>query len=159
MFSLFDKKPKLNNTANQDLSRMLFDNPHDPVCNEEFFHDKVMDFSLESLMIIDDYLESLRAELPEGDGLIKVGLRAGSYLGEVIRKQSTIKYNWLVYEEAIKVNPNIEEFGLSLGTYSILWAKPDNFVFPLAKVLKRLENGAEDSVYLFAKVAIAGLPE
>jgi hypothetical protein len=158
VFSLFKKKPKLNNEANQDLSLMLFDNPDDPVRGHNFFHNKSMDFTIESLEILDEYLESLRPELPENDELVKITLRAGSYIGEVVRKNSAIKYNWLEFKEAEKLNPQITGLGFGLGTTAILWAEPDNFVFPLAKVLKRLENGSEDNVHFFAKVAIDGLP-
>lgn len=159
MLSFFKKKTKLNNDANQDLSLMLIDNPNDPVRNYEFFDGKPMDFSVESLNILDDYLESLRAELPENEDLVKITLRAGSYIGEVIRKNSTIKYNWLEFKEAVKLNAQIENLGFGLGTAAILWAEPDNFIFPLAKVLKRLENGSEDNVHFFAKVVIDGLPK
>lgn len=159
MLSFFKKKPKLNNEANQDLSLMLFDNPNDPVQDHWFFDEKPMDFSVESLNILDEYLESLRAELPENEELVKITLRAGSYIGEVVRKNSAIKYNWLEFKEAEKLNPEIKNLGFGLGTAAILWAEPDNFVFPLAKVLKRLENGSEDNVHFFAKVAIDGLPQ
>ncbi len=159
MLSFFKKKPKLNNEANQDLSVMLFDNTDDPVRNHGFFNNKSMDFTVESLKIIDDYLESLRSDLPENEELVKVTLRAGSYIGEVVRKNSSIKYNWLKFKEAEKLNPKIKSLGFGLGTAAILWAEPDNFVFPLAKVLRRLKNGSEDSVHFFAKVAIDGLPE
>lgn len=158
MLSFFKKKPKLNNEANQDLSVMLFDAPDDPIRDHGFFSDKSMDFTIESLEILDDYLESLRSDLPENEELVKITLRAGSYIGEVVRKHSSIKYNWLEFKEAEKLSPQINSLGFGLGTAAILWAEPDNFVFPLAKVLKRLENGPEDSVHFFAKVAIDGLP-
>ena len=159
MLSFFKKKPKLNNEANQDLSLMLFDNPNDPVRDHGFFDKKRMDFSVESLNILDEYLESLRSELPENEELVKITLRAGSYIGEVVRKNSTINYNWLEFKEAEKLNPQIKGLGFGLGTAAVLWAEPDNFIFPLAKVLKRLENGSEDNVHFFAKVAIDGFPK
>lgn len=159
MLSFFKKTPKLNNEANQDLSVMLFDNPDDPIRDHQFFNDKSMDFTIESLAVLDDYLESLRSDLPENEELVKVTLRAGSYIGEVVRRNSNIHYNWLDFKEAKKLNSQIASLGFGLGTAAILWAEPDNFIFPLAKVLKRLENGSEDNVHFFAKVAIDGLPK
>lgn len=156
MFSIFKKKPKLNNEANQDLSIMLLDEPNNPVLNHEFFENKKMDYSLESLEILDEYLESLRSKLPENEELVKITLRAGSYIGEVIRKNSETEYNWLEFKEAIKVDASLKQFGFSVGVAAILWSKPNNFTFPLAKVLKRLENGPEDNVHIFAKIAIEG---
>ncbi len=138
---------------------MLFDNPEDPVREHDFFDDKCMDFSMESLEFLDKYLELLRLNLPEDEELVKITLRAGSYIGEVIRKNSTIDYNWLEFSEAERISPQIEGIGFGLGTAAILWSKPDSFLFPLAKVLKRLENGSEDNVHFFAKVAIDDLPK
>ena len=158
MFSFFKKKPKLNNEANQDLSKMLLDSPNDPVRCYEFFDNKPMDFTIDSLKILDEYLESLRSDPPENADLVKITLRAGSYIGEVVRRNSSIIYNWLEFTEAEKLDPEIKNMGFCLGTASILWAEPDNFIFPLAKVLKRIENGPVDSVHFFAKVAIHGLP-
>ena len=158
MFTFLKKKPPLNNEANKDLSVMLFDNPNDPVRDHEFFKTKSMNFSIESLEILEQYLESLRTNLPEDEELVKITLRAGSYIGEVIRKNSSIKYNWLEFEEAAKLSTQIRQMEFGLGTAAILWAEPDNFIFPLAKVLKRLDNGQEDNVQFFAKVAIDGLP-
>lgn len=157
MFSFLKKKPSLNNEANADLSVMLFDNPDDPVRNYVFFESKPMDYSLESLQLLEDYLESLRVDLPENEELVKITLRAGSYIGEVIRKNSSIQYNWLEFKEAEKLNPQIKDMGFGLATAAVLWSVPDNFVFPLGKVLKRLENGSEDNVHSFAKVVIDGL--
>ena len=136
---------------------MLFDGLDNPVRDHDFFEDKNMDFSLESLEVLEEYLESLRTKLPVNEELVKITLRAGSYIGEVIRRNSSIKYNWLEFEEAEKLNTQIKDIGFGLGTAAILWSEPDNFVFPLAKVMKRLENGAEDNVHFFAKVAIDGI--
>lgn len=159
MLSFFKKKPKLNNEANQDLSIMLFDDHDNPVRDHSFFDQKNMDFSIESLETLEEYLESLRTNLPEDEELVKVTLRAGSYIGEVIRKNSNINYNWLEYSEAEKLSEQIKAIGFGLGSAAVLWSEPDNFVFPLAKVLKRLDNGPEDNVYFFAKVAIDSLPK
>ena len=48
--------------------------------------------------------------------------------------------------------------GMYLGTAGVLWA-PNATCFPLGKVCKYVENGREDSVYFFARVALEGPPE
>jgi len=159
VFSFFKKKPLLNNEAHEDLSIMLFDDPESPVRDDQFFNNKSMDFSIESLEILDEYLESQRSSLPENEALVKIALRAGSYIGEVIRKHSAVEYHWIEFSEAEKINRQVKGAGFGLGTSSILWSKPETFVFPIAKVLKRLENGSEDNVHVFAKVVIDGLPD
>ncbi len=157
VISIFKRKPKFNNEANQDLAEMLLECSENPILKAKYFEDKKMDYTIESLSHLDDYLEELRSDLPENEELVKITLRSGSYVGEVIRKNSKEKYNWVEFSEAEKLNRQIGEMGFGLGTAAILWAKPDSFVFPLAKVLKRLENGPEDSVVSLAKVAIDGV--
>ncbi len=156
MFRLFKRKPKFNNEAGEDLSLMLTNYPEDPVRNEAFFAELNMDFSIDSLIHVDSYLESLRDDLPENEELIKVTMRCGSYVGEVIRKNSSEPYNWVEYKQAEKINEQIKIWGFSLATASVLWSEPDKFIFPFAKVLKRLENGSEDSVHFFAQVTSSG---
>jgi hypothetical protein len=156
VLSFFKRKPKYNNEAGEDLSLMLTNYPEDPVLNESFFSDLNMDFSIESLIHVDSYLESLRDDLPEDDELIKITMRCGSYVGEVIRKNSSDSYNWVEHKQAEKINEQIKSWGFGLATASVLWSEPDKFIFPLAKILKRLENGSEDSVHFFAQVASSG---
>ena len=156
MFSFFKKTPKTCDECNLDLAIMLFNYPEDPVINSEFFTSIDMDFSLDSLKYIDEFLEGLRNNLPEDEVLMKLTLRCGSYIGEVIRREAMEKYNWLEYKEAIKINDSIEAWGVNLGTSFVLWSSPDRFIFPLAKVLKKLGNGNEDGIHFFADVAISG---
>jgi hypothetical protein len=158
MFSFFKKKTILNNDASRDLALMLYLDKDTPIPNVEFFEAVDMDLSLGSLLILDEYLESLRSDPPEDEALVRLVLRAGSYIGEVIRKNSAIQYDWLEYHEAKKISQSVKGLGLQLGTVSMIWSKPDSFVFPLAKVMKRLTNGHEDSVHSFAKVIISGVP-
>ena len=157
MISFFKKKPKLNNQANEELSWMLYEDTDNPIRDLHFFDGRDMDYSLKSLETLDQYLELQRSDLPEDEELLKITMRSGSYVGEVIRRNAEEKYNWLEYCEAIKINEQIESvMGFSLATASVLWADPDSFIFPFAKVLKRLENGPEDSVKSLAKVVISG---
>ena len=156
MFSFFKRKPKFNNEAGEDLALMLTNYPEDPLRNADFFSNFDMDFSIDSLIHVDSYLESLRDDLPENEELVKITMRCGSYVGEVIRRSSSEPYNWLEHNQAEKINKQFKNWGFGLATASVLWIEPDKFIFPFAKVLKRLENGSEDSVHFFAQVASSG---
>ena len=145
---------KYNNEANEDLSVMLYDEPENPVPNSCFFKNKKMDLSIESLHELDNYLESVRSISLDGKEVIKIVLRSGSYIGEVIRSESASKINWLEYDEAVKISSYLQDEKKSLGCVHMLYSETEMFMFPMAKVLKRLENGAQDSVASFAKVAI-----
>ena len=109
-----------------------------------------LDYSLESLKLIDSYLEKVRIDPPVGDDLGRVVLRTGAYIGEVIRRHSAKKTHWLDFEEAAKVSPLVGQIGRQTGTMAMLWTIPAAITFPLAKVQKYLQNGPEDSTYFFA---------
>ncbi len=146
---------KYNNEANEDLSVMLYDEPENPVVNSCFFKDKKMDYSIESVQELDNYLESVRGTPLDGREIVKIVLRSGSYIGEVIRSKSACKINWLEYDEAIKISSYLQGEKKSLGCVHMLHSEIETFIFPMAKVLKRLENGEQDSVVSFVKVAIS----
>ena len=78
----------------------------------------------------------------------------------MIRKNDAkVKWRWIDYEGAKMVNPKaFESFGKSIATAAVLYDGNDGFAFPLAKVEKYLNNGAEDDVYFFAEVIMADKP-
>lgn len=165
MFSIFKKKPKLgrgpkfSNEALADLSRMLWEEELNPTYKKNLLSTENLDFSVDSLKSIDEYLEMVHAEQPCDEELLKIGLRVGAYVGEVIRKNSSVSYNWLDFDEAAKINKLVVELELHLATSAVLWSEPDNVMFPIAKVLKFVENGNEDSVYYFVKVVLSNVTE
>ena len=149
MFSIFSKKPKINNRPFEDLSLMLWQVENDKTYKHELLVPEKLDFSLESLKHIDDYLEAIHNEPPaEDEEIIKIAIRTGSYVGEVIRK-NTNQFDWLEYKQAAKVDSMVKQLGMQLGTMAILWQEPNNILFPFSKILKYIENGNEDSVYAF----------
>ncbi len=49
----------------------------------------------------------------------------------------------------MRLDARLGSIGQSLGTAAVLWDGREGFCFPLARVGKYLENGAEDSVGVF----------
>jgi hypothetical protein len=107
---------------------------------------------------VDDHLEGMRARgALEGEAMMKFVLRCGAYVGEVIRRHSPTgtTWHWVTYADAVRLDARLGSTGQSLGTAAVLWDGREGFCFPLAKVGKYLENGAEDSVWVFAQAIIA----
>ena len=146
--------PSYVNQEFEDLSLMLFQDREDPTYKSELLDEKRLDFSVESLKHLDSYLEVLHSARPQQKDLVGVVLRCGAYVGEVIRKNSPNKMNWVTFQEAAKYSESAKRLGHSLATAGILWTKDQKMYFPLAKICKFLENGNEDSVYFFARVAL-----
>ena len=112
---------------------------------------------MDSLAAVESYLDAIRQdELDPGD-LLRIVLRCGAYVGEVVRRHSTAELHWVDYDEAARESKVVQDAGRYIGTMGVLRAGPDRMCFPLGKVSKFIENGREDSVVLFARVVVAGI--
>ncbi len=160
MWPFRSKEPRFQDAAMADLAQMFVSYPPDPMPCAEFLESARLDFGVASLGAVDQYLEMVRAKGLEGELLIRFVLRCGAYVGEVIRQNlpKAKQWHWLDYDAALAVDTRLSSLGNVLGTAAVLWDGKDGFYFPLAKVGKYLQNGAEDSVKFFAEVIIAGPP-
>ena len=152
---MFKKRIKNVDIEFEELSQMLFLFEEDPTLERDFLLNANLEFSLESLKKIDDYLEKIKSHPEFENNYSKIVLRVGAYVGQVIKLNSKKNFHWYDFENSIKINRELEQFGESIATVALLIDKDnDETLFPLAKVCKFLENGREDSVYFFAQVAI-----
>jgi len=152
------KQPKLQDEALADLAEMFLSNPEDPTPGGELLDRARFDYAIESLRAVEDHLEGMRARGGlEGEALMKFVLRCGAYVGEVIRRHSPTgtAWHWVTYADAIRLDARLGSIGQSLGTAAVLWDGQEGFCFPLARVGKYLQNGAEDSVWVFVQAIIA----
>jgi len=154
MLSFFRRSPSFANREFSDLSFLLFQERQRPTYKRELLNEGKLDFSVESLKHLDEYLEAIHVAPPNQEDLVGVVLRSGEYVGEVIRKHSPSKINWVTFKEAAKYSDYVKELDYSLGTAGILWVNSKTMCFPLGKICKFLENGNEDSVYFFAEVIL-----
>jgi hypothetical protein len=151
------KQPKIQNDAFADLAQMFLSDPEDPTPGSESLNVARCNFSLESLRVIDAHLEGMRGRRLQSPELMKLVLRCGAYVGEVVRRHaSTAKpWHWITYEEAVRLDPRLASLGQTLGTAAVVWDGESGFCFPLARVGKYLEHGSEDSVHVFAQGILA----
>ena len=154
MFSWFSKGPTFVDREYADLSLMLTQDDRNVTFRRDALNPDSLDFSIESLRHIDEYLEHLRADPPEGHDFLRVVLRTGAYVGEVMRKQRRNKYHWITFDEAAKHSDFVRGLERSIASAAMLWYDNGSVSFPLGKVCKYLQNGSEDSVYFFAKVLL-----
>lgn len=152
------KQPQYQDQALAELAVMFFNNEGDPTFGVELLDPSKLDFSVDSLRLVDDYLEAVAARDRSDIDYYKVVLRSGAYVGEVIRRNSSPVYHWLDYEEAVRVDPRVGSFGgKSLALMAVLWSGT-GCTFPLNKVTKFLQNGREDSTHFYAAATIATAP-
>jgi len=154
MLSFLKKKPKFIDQAYSDLAVMLTQDDENPVYKRQIIDSDKLDFSPDSLKHIDECLEIIRNDPPEGNDFLRLVLRYGAYVGEVIKRNSKKEHHWVEHKEAAKFSSMVSGFEDSISTSGILWRDNEVMCFPLGKVCKHIENGSEDSVYFFSKVIL-----
>ncbi|QQS04115.1 MAG: hypothetical protein IPK50_17725 [Fibrobacterota bacterium] len=112
-----------------------------------------LDFSISSIDEIDLWMNSIwQSKSNLNSNLLgETLLWAGSYIGEVIRRNSSKQFRWIGYREFI------EKYGvnnMSIMPYSfeyqyILDCSSNTASFPFSKVSKYLDNGPEENLKFF----------
>ena len=149
-------EPADHTQALSELSQMFYEDS--ATFGRQLLDRRKLDYSVESLKHVDEYLESIRKNKDVEATWNRTVLRAGAYVGEVIRRNDKkAQWRWVDHEGARSVEPKLfDSFGKSIATAAVLYDGKKGFSFPLAKVEKYLNNGSEDSVYFFAKVIMGG---
>ncbi len=123
---------------------------HDLLSAESF------DFSVSSLKELDAYLLRVRKHPSVNAEWNRTVLRAGAYVGEVVRRALPPGvYHWVSYKVAASLDASIASFGYGAATAAILYKAPSSFALPLAKVEKCLHFGVGDNTEAFARVIIS----
>lgn len=153
------KKVFIRNINNEmdGLSYMLTTDQTTPML--EFFQDINLDFSLASLLIVEQYLARVRGVITKQDDRGRIIFRAGAYLGQVIRRNAKSTFVWYDFKQAAMLNQHIKQFGECLETKAVLISGQNTVLFPLNKIKKFLENGSEDSIHYFASAVLNGAIE
>ena len=151
---IFKRGPKFQDDALRDLSQMFYDHPNDPTPGVELLDRSRLDYTLESLKHVDEYLDAIRRRTLDDREFFVTVLRSGAYVGEVIRRTSTTRqFHWVDYDTAVRYSDVAASFGgPSSALAAILWEHSESMSFPLGKVAKFLDTGPEESTYLFGAV-------
>jgi len=119
MFGFLRRQPTYVNGEFSDLSLMLTQHRENPTYRHALLDESTLDFSVESLKHIDAYLETLHSAPPQEEDVARVVLRCGAYVGEVIRRNSADKWNWITFAEAAKYSSYAKGLGHSVATTGI----------------------------------------
>ena len=151
------KRPQYCDQALEDLAVMFFNYPEEPTPLNQLLSPESMDFSVASLSHVNSYLDAVR---PRNDlDAVKsiIMLRAGAYLGEVLRRHDDRhRWHWVDFQNAHLVEPRLfDSFGRSMATAAVLYGGGRDFILPVSKVGKYLAAGPENDVRFFAEATIA----
>ena len=125
-----------------------------------------LDFSLESLIEIDSWLADVHTinKLQAGEGrageMLMMDGRgdnsvtfAGLYMGQVIRANSELTWQWERFDTFLKANPVFaEHYGQSPGLDTFVLVGPQGVATPINTALKRVVSGKEESVHYIAQL-------
>lgn len=114
-----------------------------------------LDYSLQSLKVVDRYLDYLHRHHSDqwGPQWVKTALWGGAYVGEVIRRQSQRQYDWIDFDEFAREYPEtLKLLGSEkqLGFVSVLTPGEGSFTMPINKLLRFIHEGPGDSVHYYA---------
>lgn len=141
------------------IATFLLDNlrAEHPVPFKDKLDSSALNYSIESLRSVDEYLQHVRSHLKKlsDEEHTKVILRCGAYCGEVLKKElakRNEKAQWLMYKNALNYVPSIKNFGESTVTFYVLHQPVKETIwFPMAKVEKFLQAGMSESLYMYAE--------
>jgi hypothetical protein len=116
-----------------------------------------LDYSLESLHLVDRYLELVRqgrANLPQQTYTNTV-LAAGCYLGETIRRNAPRKYTWTNYADYFPHHPKLMAMvSEGLGSSAVLVSDSGAMTMPINKIIRFLEEGPENNTHFYASAEV-----
>jgi hypothetical protein len=118
-----------------------------------------MDYSLASLKVLDRYLTHLHehADEIEDQQFTNVVLAAGCYVGEVMRRLTGDKYEWVNYDDFLARRPDMAELMPEGVATAAVLASPDGEAMwmPLNKIARYIFEGLENSVHYFVAAELA----
>ncbi|HEY7313687.1 MAG TPA: hypothetical protein VH643_30335 [Gemmataceae bacterium] len=105
-----------------------------------------LDYSVESLKVVDEYLTYLHDNHSEemGRDWVKAVLWGGAYVGEVIRRHAPREYNWVDFDEWISAYPDTARLlgdQKQLGVCALLTPGGGGFTLPINKMLRFIHDG------------------
>lgn len=156
-FSVTNAKPlqvdQINETFD-DLAYMFNNEQKDPIYKLDFLKNRKLDFSYNSLKIVDQYLIEIRKiglDKLSNEEFTRIVVRTGAYVGKTIRKNDkSEQWNWVDFENTQKISPEFFKDSEKSLAYAAVLTDGQQFTFPLNKVIKFLNNGEEDSLYFYA---------
>ena len=118
-----------------------------------------LDGSLESLEVVDRYLEFLHEnrERATNASLESSVLWAGAYVGEVMRLSvADGALRWVDYDDYVPLHPDLQRVipTRELATCALLVSSAGTMWMPLNKIVRYLQDGREQSVRHFANVVL-----
>jgi hypothetical protein len=140
-----------------DLARMASVDEGRGIFGFQYLDRKKLDYSLDSLRHVDEFLEQIRHNQGIEKAWSDVVTWVGAYLGEVIRRNSTNHaWYWIDFESAKSLDPTTcEVFREGISTTGVLYSGNREFALPFKQVEQRLRHECIEDLLGFARTIIS----
>lgn len=143
--------------AMKGLARQIVNDEGGMIFGRQYLNPQFLDYSLESLNCLNEYLEKIRLCAGIEKAWSDVVNRVGAYIGEVIRLNDT-KHAWLWIDfdtaKSLDSKP-FETFGRRRGSAAVLFSGNREFALPLEQVERYLRLGSSQNLIRFAQAVLA----
>jgi len=117
-----------------------------------------LDFTVESLHSVDKYLKYLhrkRKKITDEEWHFTV-LWGGAYVGEVMRLNGRVEFNWIDYDDYMPDHPDLKSFipERTTATCAFLFDGNKCMTMPLNKIARFIGDGPENSVHYYASAGV-----
>jgi hypothetical protein len=118
----------------------------------------LLDYSLNSLRVLNRYLDHLRerADEIEVQQYTNVVLAAGCYVGEVMRRLTGDKYEWVNYADYFPQQRDLAHVPEGPNAAAVLVsADGESMRMPLNKIARYIDEGPEHSTHYFVAAELS----
>ena len=114
------KKPNTDNANVERIASLFISGNKKLVYMPSAIDTGKLDFSIESLKLVDQYLTLTRTTNPSAQALQRLIYCCGSYLCEVLRRLGSKDFNWYTRENAAKKYAPLDAIKPSMATAAVL---------------------------------------
>jgi hypothetical protein len=143
----FLKKPKLKKDDLKGIAKLMYQDVSTDVWDQENLTKRNLDFTIESIRVIDLYVKRLM-NIGMGMELLDEHfddfvVRIGAYIGEVIKNHIKQGFYWYDYDSVSHYSSKLDRLDNRSATQSLLYSKKrDIVIFPLHEVSQFLKGNS-----------------
>lgn len=142
MFTLFGRNKLVKDDLKQ-MAKLMFQDVSEDTWDQENLTKRNLDYTVESVRIIDLYVERLRGTDLLDKHFDNFVVRIGAYVGEVIRTNSHQDFDWYEFQSVFKYSSVLHGMDQSKEPYTLLYSKKeDAVILPLWEAAQRLKGAS-----------------
>ncbi|MCG3087335.1 hypothetical protein [Sporosarcina cyprini] len=140
MFTFFGRNKLVKDDLKQ-ISKLMFQDVSEDAWDQENLTKRNLDYSVESIRIIDMYVERLRGTDLLDKHFDNFVVRIGAYVGEVIRTNNHQDFDWYEFQSVSTYSSVLHGMDQSKEPYTLLYSKKeDAAVLPLWEAAQMLRG-------------------